>query len=101
MGRPPIHDKAMTDAERQRRHREKKDAKSAIAEGSIADWFEEHRLRPGDLVPFDPADLEPFDLAELVPFDPADFVPFDLSRARHSSTATASANPKEFWSSAA
>ena len=61
MGRRPIFEKPMTAAERQRRHREKKDAKRAIAEGSIADWFEEHRIRPGDLVPLDLSDFEPFD----------------------------------------
>ena len=67
MGRKPIFDKAMTAAERQRRHREKKysAAMKAQSEMSTDEWLASLRFDPGDLVGFDPSDL--------VGFDPEDF----------------------------
>ena len=69
MGRKPIFEKAMTPAERQRRHREKKylAAKRIHDEQSVDEWWASMRIQPGDLVPFDPADLVPFDPADLKP----------------------------------
>ena len=58
MPRKPIFDKAMTPAQRQRRHRAKKHAELASPDQSVEEWLLSMRLQPGDLVPFDPEDFE-------------------------------------------
>ena len=69
----------MTPAERQRRHRAKKyaeQAERAKLDQSLAAWFEAHRLRPGDLEPFDSKDFKPFTTEDFEPFTTEDFEPW-------------------------